>query len=303
MTERIWFNGRIIPMSEARLSVEDRGYQFADGVYEVIRLYGGRPFALEEHLARLERSAGGIELALPLSRAALAEQIHSYLSISEAGEGMIYLQLTRGVAPRNHLFPENNGYGKVDPTLLFYFRPLPPLPAVDEVASVKLHALPDERWQRCWIKSIALLPNVLAKNAAVAAGADEAVFVDQGIVTECSASNLFGVINGKLVTHPVGPKVLPGITRAAVLEIAGRLGIGIEERQWTESEAMGAQELFILSTTREISWVGQWDDRQIARELGPVTRRVHEALKQYVAESVRMDWSEKSRREPMAIPA
>ena len=287
MTERIWFNGRIIPMSEARLSVEDRGFQFADGVYEVVRLYGGRPFALEEHLARLERSAGGIELPLPLTRPALLEQIQSFISVIEAGEGMIYLQLTRGVAPRNHLFPQNSGYGKIDPTLLFYFRPLPPLPAVDQVSPVKLIALSDERWQRCWIKSIALLPNVLAKNAAAAAGADEAVFVDQGIVTECSASNLFGVIGGKLVTHPVGAKVLPGITRAAVLEIAARLGIVVEERSWTESEALSAEELFILSTTREISWVGQWNDRMTSTQIGPVTRRVHLALKQFIAESVR----------------
>ena len=245
---------------------------------------GGR--SLSEHLSRLERSAEGIQLQLPFSRRELASQIHSYLETIEAGEGMIYLQITRGAGPRNHLFPQFSGQGKLDPTVLFYFRPLPEMPDVDKVPGVKLHALPDERWQRCWIKSIALLPNVLAKSTAAGAGADEAVFIDRGIVTECSASNLIGVIGGKLVTHPIGPKVLPGITRAVVLELASRLEIGVEERTWTEAEALAADELFILSTTREISWVKQWNDRTVAGKVGPVTRRLHVALKDKVAKSV-----------------
>ena len=225
MTEWIWFNGRKILMSEAHISVEDRGFQFADGVYEVIRIYNGKPFALDKHLARLERSAAGIEIPLPLKPAALADEIKRFLPSADVGEGMIYLQLTRGVAPRNHLFPQITGQAKVEPTLLFYARPLPALPPVDQVPGVKLLAMPDDRWQRCWIKSIALLANVLAKNAAVAAGFDEAVYIDNGIVTECSASNLFAVIGGALVTHPIGPKVLPGITRLVILELARGLGI------------------------------------------------------------------------------
>src|SRR5579864_4570729 len=186
MTEWIWMNGETIAMSEARVGVEDRGFQFADGVYEVIRLYRGRPFTLEPHLERLERSAAGIELAVPLARAALAAEIVKLVSKSGVRDGMVYLQLTRGVAPRNHLFPE-----QVRPTLLFYARPLPPPQLPGEGEGVKLLAVPDERWKRCWVKSIALLPNVLAKNQAVAAGADEAVFIEHGVVTECSASNLF----------------------------------------------------------------------------------------------------------------
>jgi D-alanine transaminase len=286
MTERIWFNGQIIPISEARISVEDRGFQFADGIYEVVRLYDGRPFALAEHLARLERSAEGIQLQLPIGRDELVEQIHSYLDTVRAGEAMIYLQLTRGAGPRNHLFPESTGQPKLEPTLLFYFRALPLLPPVDNVPGVKLLATPDERWQRCWIKSIALLPNVLAKNAAAAKGFDEAIYIDNGIVTECSASNMMGVIDGKLVTHPVGKKVLPGITRAVVLELAGKLGIGVEERPWTEAEALAAHELFILSTTREINWVRQWNDKIVADGIGPWTRRLHKALKEKVSRSL-----------------
>jgi D-alanine transaminase len=282
MTERIWLNGQVMPMSEARISVEDRGFQFADGVYEVIKLYGGKPFTLDEHLARLERSAAGIQLQLPLDRAALVDEILSY--IQGSGEGMIYLQLTRGVAPRNHLFPHVAGAGEVEPTLLFYFRALAALPPVGATPPVKLLAMPDERWQRCWIKSIALLPNVLAKNAAAAAGADEAVFIDGGNVTECSASNVFGVIGGKLVTNPVGNKVLPGVTRDVLLKLAAKLGIPVEQRTWTEREAVAADELFITSTTREISWVSHWSGKSVRPgRSGPVTQRLHGALKEFVA--------------------
>lgn len=285
MTERIWFNGRVIPMSEARISVEDRGFQFADGVYEVIRLYGGRPFALDAHLQRLQRSAAGIELELPLSLQQLAREIEHF-DVAGA-EGMIYLQITRGVSPRNHLFPHLNGRPNVEPTMLFYFRPLPPLPAVDAVPGVKLLAVPDDRWQRCWIKSIALLPNVLAKNAAVASGADEAVYIDNGIVTECSASNFFAVMDGALVTHPVGKKVLPGVTRAVMLDLARDLSIDVQERPLTEREALAADELLIASTTREISWVSHWNGKPIPPgNFGPVGRRLLEALKRRVDEQL-----------------
>ena len=196
---------------------------------------------------------------------------------------MIYLQLTRGVSPRNHLFPHHAGRGADKPTLLFYYRPLPPVPEPGTGVGVKLLAVPDERWKRCWVKSIALLPNVLAKNAAAAAGADEAVFVDDGFVTECSASNVYAVIGGRLVTHPTGPKVLPGITRDLLLQSAEGLGVKVEDRPWTEAEAAGAEELFITSTTREISWVGQWNGRPAGNgRCGPVTLALHQAFRERV---------------------
>ena len=278
MNESIWLNGEIIPLGEARVSVEDRGYQFADGVYEVIRLYHGKPFTLEMHLERLERSAAGIELAVPLDRAALAAEIRKFLARSDVKSGMIYLQLTRGVSKRNHIFPTT-----ARPTLLFYARSLPAPQPPGEGEGVKLLALEDDRWKRCWIKSIALLPNVLAKNKAVASGYDEAVFIEGGIVTECSASNLFAVIGGKLVTHPVGSKVLPGITRAVLLDCAAKLGMTVDERGYSEDEALRATELFITSTTREVSWVARWNDRYIGQaRCGPTTLALHRALCQRV---------------------
>jgi D-alanine transaminase len=274
MTEWIWINGEIVNLAEARIGVEDRGFQFADGVYEVIRLYNGRGFTLNEHLDRLARSAEGIKITLPLDRKALMGEIEKLVDRSGVKEGMIYLQLTRGAAPRNHIYTPG-----LKPTLLFYARPLPPVNAPGQGAGAKLQTAADERWQRCWIKSIALLPNVLAKNEAVAAGADEAVFVDGGFVTECSASNLFAVIGGKAVTHPVGPKVLPGITRAALLELAKEAGVAVEQRPITLEEARAAEELFITSTTRELSWVSHWDGQAVAERCGTVTRRLHEAYR------------------------
>ena len=284
--ESVWINGQILPLASATISVEDRGFQFADGVYEVIRIYHGRPFTLDEHLARLERSCEGIQLAGAFDRAELNDEIARFIASSGLVDGMVYVQVTRGAAPRNHIFPE-----RIEPTILFYARALPPVPPPGEGPGVKLRGVADERWKRCWIKAIALLPNVLAKNTAIAAGADEAAFVEAGIISECSASNFFAVIGGKVITHPVGPKVLPGITRLLLSDIAKELGIAFVERPLLEAEALSAAELFITSTTRELNWVAEWNGRRVAGACGPVTRKLHEAY----AERVRRETSSDSR--------
>ncbi len=283
MNELIWFNGETIPLSDARPGVEDRGSQFADGVYEVVRLYDGKPFTLVEHLERLRKSATGIKIPMPLAIDALAGEIRKFIPRTGVGEGMIYLQLTRGVCPRNHLFPE----GGCKPTLYFYARPLPKLAPPGEGEGAKLWSVPDERWKRCWIKSIALLANVLAKNEAVEKGADEAVFTEDGVVSECSASNFWAVVGGRVVTHPVGPKVLPGITRAALLEVAAELGIPLDERLLREDEAKSADEIFITSTTREISWISTWNAKPVGgNQCGPVTKKLHEGLQSRVRKEI-----------------
>jgi D-alanine transaminase len=151
--------------------------------------------------------------------------------------------------------------------------------APGEGDGARLWSIPDERWKRCWIKSVALLPNVLAKNEAVSKGADEAVFVDDGIVNECSTCNFYAVIGGRVVTHPVGPKVLPGITRAVLLEVAADLGIPMDERPLREDEAKAADEVFITSTTREVGWVSKWNGQTVGGgKCGPITKRLHEGL-------------------------
>ena len=278
MGELIWLNGETIEMSDAKLGVEDRGYQFADGVYEVIRLYNGRPFTLTEHLDRLERSCAGIMMRPPLARTDLAREISAFIPKTGVRDGMVYLQVTRGCCPRNHVFPKDP-----KPTVLFYTRDLPPIAPAGQSEGVKLVSVPDERWKRCWIKSIALLPNVLAKNAAVASGADEGVFVEDGMVTECTASNFFAIAGGKLLTTPVGPKVLPGITRLVLLDLARQLDIPIVERAISEAEALAADELFITSTTRELGWVERWNDKVIGPgRCGPLTLKLHRAFQERV---------------------
>ena len=274
-SELVWLNGEIIPMADARIGVEDRGYQFADGVYEVVRLYNGKPFTMTEHLDRLERSAAGIKLALPVSRGALEDGLAKLVAKSDVRDGMVYLQASRGVAPRNHVFPE-----KPTGTVVAYCRALPPVPAPGEGVGAKLLAVPDERWKRCWVKAIALLPNVLAKNEAASRGYDEAAFVEDGLVSECSTANLFAVGNGVLVTHPIGAKVLPGITRAVLFDCAKELGIKVDERPLREAEMTQAEELFITSTTRELSWVSHWNETPVGSgSCGPVTLKLHQAYR------------------------
>lgn len=277
MTEWIWINGRIMPLAEAHVSVEDRGFQFADGVYEVIRLYNGKPFTLDLHLQRLQKSAEALQLRPPMDALALKEAIGKLLSRGAIRDGMIYLQLTRGAAPRAHAFSESK------PTLLFYTRVLEPPTEPGAGEGVKLITVPDERWKRCWIKSIALLPNVLAKNQAISSGADEAVFIENDLASECSSSNIFLVSGSRLVTPPVGSKVLPGITRAILLEVAPEMGLQVDERAFREEEARRADELFITSTTREIAWVARWNDRYIGQgRCGQTTRNLHARLREEI---------------------
>ena len=278
MSELIWINGEIMPLGDARIGVEDRGFQFADGVYEVVRIYNGKAFTLDAHLQRLAKSAESIEIKLPVSGTQLRGEIVKFIARNPLADGMIYLQLTRGAAPRNHAFPD------CKPTLLFYARALDPLGDPAKSQGVRLITVTDERWKRCWIKSIALLPNVLAKNKALAAGADEAVFIDDGVVTECSSSNIFIIRGRRLLTHAVGPKVLPGITRAVLLELAPTTGLSVGEESFSEDEAIHADEVFITSTTREISWVLQWNQIPIdSGKCGPHTLALHEALRKRIA--------------------
>ena len=279
--EAIWINGNVMPMSEARIGVEDRGYQFADGVYEVVRIYNGRPFTLKEHLDRLHNSAEAIGIRLDMAAygaASLKQEIEGFVAGTGLHDAMLYLQVTRGCAPRNHVFPE-----RCRPTTLFYVRELPEPVEPDHVPPAKLITVADERWRKCWIKSIALLPNVLAKNEAAAQGADEAVFVENGQVSECSASNLFAVVGETLVTAPVGPKVLPGITRQILLHLASQMGIRTEERYLQEQELFRARELFITSTTRELGWVSHVNGKPVADgKLGYVTVALHRAYRERV---------------------
>jgi D-alanine transaminase len=268
----VYLNGAFVPYERALVPVEDRGYVFADGIYEVIPFYHGKPLGLKQHLARLARSAEAIRLPLPplveLEAAALET-----VARNGGGDVSLYMQVTRGTAPRKHAFP-----AEIQPTVYMLARPLT-RPAAELLQNgVKCITVPDIRWQLCYIKSIGLLPNTLAKQHAVEAGAHEAVFVRDGVITEGSSSNFFLVIGDTVLTHPADQHILAGITRTLVLEAAAALGIPVREERCPEVAVKQATEAFLTSSTSEVLPVTVINGEAVGDgRPGPVTRRLWEA--------------------------
>jgi D-alanine transaminase len=253
--EIAYVNGEFVPLDRALVHVEDRGYQFADAVYEVIRTYGGRPFALAEHLDRLWRSLDAIQLAPNFTRDQLAGLIGEALCRAAFPEAMVYLQVSRGQARRHRGIPASYA-----PTLVITVRALPDSTKL-RAEGIACITVPDIRWGRCDIKSVGLLANVLAYAEAKRAGAHDAIFVEaDGTVNEATAGNVFLFQAGKLITPAKGPKLLAGITRDKLLVAAPFPTV---ERRVTKTELLGADELFLSSTTAEVVPVCQVDGRPI----------------------------------------
>ena len=276
MPEIAFINGRFVPLAEASVSIEDRGFQFGDGVYEVIRTYGGRPFKLEAHIGRLNRSAEAIGLAQPYSVEEWREYITEGLRQSAFPESKIYVQITRGAAPRDHAYAPD-----LQPTIVMTVRELRPLAAAVQAVGVDAMTVDDIRWGRCDIKSINLLANVLARQQAKESGVFEAILVRNGEVTEGSVSNVFVVKNRTLVTAPVGTRILSGVTREVVVGVAKQEGFEVQERYPSQAELYAASEVFLTGTTVEVLAIIRIDGRIIGGgEPGPVTRslakRFHE---------------------------
>ncbi len=273
-TIEAYVNDRFLPLSEARISVEDRGMQFGDGIYEVLLIHGGYPIFLAEHMERLERSARGIRLSLPMSRAGIGEMIRALVARSNRATGIVYLQVTRGVQPRSHRVAE----GTV-PTLVAYTRDLPAHLPVESCVT-----LPDDRWLHCDLKTTCLLPNVLAKEAAAQAGADEAIFHRDGVVTEGASTNVFIVDDhGQIHTHPTGPWILAGITRQVVVRIAQERGFALSETPFDLDQLSAASEVFLTSTTAHVRPVNRIDGRLVGSgRPGPVTQRLMEAYAEVI---------------------
>ena len=274
MPETVYLNGSYIPYDQARVSVEDRGMLFADGIYEVIRAYGGRLFEAEAHLERLVASAAEVRLPVPPLeeiRAAMA----GVMSRSGLEDCSVYIQVTRGAAgPRTHALPAG-----VSPTLFVVARPVPrpdPAHVRDGAAAI---TVPDRRWHMCHVKSVGLLLNTLAKQAALEAGAQEAIFVRDGVVTEGSATNCFAVFGGVVTTHPEGPHILAGITRQVLLDICRTDGIPHREEPFLISRLHAADEAFVSGTNSEVLPITSVDGRRIGLgRPGPQTVRLQAAL-------------------------
>jgi D-alanine transaminase len=267
MPDIAFVNGTFLPFVDATVSIDDRGFQFGDGVYEVIRLYRGVPFRHVEHLTRLERSARALDIALPFDSTRWTELITDAVQRSGYQEAKIYIQVTRGVAPRDHSYSAS-----LTPTVVITVRSL--VPPADGLYrdGVDVITVTDLRWGRCDIKCTSLLANVLAKQQAFHKGVFEALFVREGYVLEGSTSNVMIIQKGRLVTPPAGPLLLSGVTRLVALQLAGECGISIEQRPVQETELYSAEEVFLTGTIIEILPVARVNARQIGTgSPGPIT--------------------------------
>jgi D-alanine transaminase len=279
MSRTAYVNGRYLPHAQASVHVEDRGYQFADGVYEVVALVNGKMVDEEPHLDRLERSLGELRIAMPLTRAALKLILREIQRRNRIKTGLIYMQVTRGVARRDHPFPKN-----ATPSLVVTAKRIQPQSAEAVEAGVRVITIPDIRWERCDIKSVGLLPNVLGKQKAREAGAFEAWQVAKdGTVTEGTSTNAWIVTKeGELVTRPAGAAILNGITRLTILKLAREQGLAFAERPFSVAEAKGAREAFVSSATSFVTPVTQIDDSVIGNgRAGSLSLRLRRAYDRY----------------------
>ena len=261
----IYLNGEYMPIAEAKISVLDRGFIFGDGVYEVIPVYSRRAFRLTEHMRRLQHSLDGIRLQNPHSESEWTAIINELISRNSGEDQYLYLHVTRGVAKRDHAFPSP----PVKPTVFMMSSPLPAPPAALLQSGVGAVTAQDNRWLRCDIKAIALLPNVLLRQMAVDAGCAETVLIRPGsnnepsFMTEGAASNIFVVKNGKLLAPPKDNLMLPGITYDVILEVAAANNIPHEVRRIAVAELLAADELLLTSSTKEVLAITQLDGKPV----------------------------------------
>jgi D-alanine transaminase len=271
--EIAYVNGEFLPLDRAMVHVEDRGFQFADGVYEVVRTYGGKPFATDEHVARLFRSLEAIDLKIRLDSREITAIVEEGVCRAGFAETVVYLQITRGRAPRHRGIPKD-----AEPTVVMTVRELPLRPIQLRQDGISVITLPEFRWARCDVKSIALLPSVLAYHAAKKEGAGDAVFVEaDGTVNESTAGNVFIVTQGKLRTPPKTTRILSGVTRDKILAAARGAGVETAEERVTTTDLFAADEMFLTSTTAEILPVVAVDGKLVGTgKPGPVSAHIYE---------------------------
>ena len=272
MSRIAYVNGQYVPHQDAAVHIEDRGYQFADGVYEVFAVHQGRMVGEQGHMDRLAHSLGELRIDWPMSARGLGVIIHEVSRRNRVRDGLIYLQITRGVARRDHSFPDNT-----ESALVVTARRMPPLDKERLRKGVGVITIPDIRWQRHDIKSVSLLPNIIGKQQAREAGAYEAWMVNnEGMITEGTASNAWIVTkDGELVTHNASHAILNGITRLSVLEAAVAAGVPFSERAFSVEEAMQAKEAFVTSSTSHVKAVTSIDGHSIGNgHIGELTSRM-----------------------------
>lgn len=287
MSRIAYVNGRYLPLAAAAIRIEDRGFLFGDGIYEVVYLHRGRFVDEEKHLSRLARSLGEVRIGLPVSPAALGHIMREVVARNRiTAAGLLYIQITRGAAKREHVFPKAG----TRPTLVVTARALPAFPRDADAWATSIITGPDLRWARRDIKSVNLLPNVLAKQAAKEAGAFEMALLDEaGMVTECASSNLWIVDEaGVLRTRALGHEILPGCTRAALAELLEDEGVSLAETAFSRDELARAREAFITSATSFVRPITAVDQQPVADgTVGPITRRLFAAFARHVSGGLR----------------
>lgn len=273
----VYLNGEYLPLDQACVPVLDRGFIFGDGVYEVIPVYGGKAFRLPHHLQRLKNSMQAVRIANPYSDEEWSNIIDGVVTRNDNGDQSIYLQITRGVARRDHRFP-----GDTKPTVFVMSNLFEPVPQQQLEHGVAAITLDDIRWQYCSIKSIALLPNILLRQQAVEQGAAEAILLRNGEVTEGAASNVFIVKDGVIITPPKTDCLLPGITRDLVVEQAQQHGLAIKEAIITQTELETADEIWLTSSTKEILPVTRLNNQPVGNgKPGVVWHQMHKLYQAY----------------------
>ena len=275
MPELAYVNGTFCDPADAVVSIEDRGFQFADGVYEVVVAYAGEPFRLEQHLKRLRRSLSLVDIHVDPRRVDMEAIIRQGIERSDFAETLVYLQVTRGRAPRSHVYLES-----MEPTIVATFKKRPAIDPERRAQGVSIVTVEDTRWSRCEIKSIALLPNILAKNQAMRDGYYDAVFVSEsGAIREATAANVFIIQAGTLVTPETDETILHGVTRDYILECAQTANIPIEERRLSVTDLESADEAFLSSTTLDVLAITKVNATPIAPSRpGPLTSLLYQKL-------------------------
>ncbi len=279
----VYVNGKFLPRAEAVVSVEDRGFVFGDGVYEVLRAIRGRLFATRFHNERLEKSLDGIRITLraddsPSSFVDIGRQLLRDNGLLD-GEATLYIQVTRGATTRAHHFPVTD----IAPTIYISAARFTPFTELGETGAAAI-THPDLRWGRCDLKTLNLLPNVLASQTAKEQGAFEAMLIRDGVVTEGAKTNFFGVVDGTLRTHPCDSHILPGITRSVLRDLAAQVGIELDESPITVDEIPGLSELFLTGTTTDVMPVVQLDGRYVGDgKPGELTRKLQRVLSESLA--------------------
>jgi D-alanine transaminase len=267
----VFLNGEILPIEQAKIPVLDRGFMFGDGIYELVPVYSRVPFRLEEHLARLERSLGAVRIKNPYTRAQWRDVIQRLIAAQPFEDQGLYFQVTRGVAKRDHAFPQG-----VEPTVFAMSNPLvsPPAALVERGAAAR--SAEDFRWQRCDIKSISLIGNCLLRQVSAEAGAAETILFRDGKLTEASASNVFIVKGGVIQAPPKSNLILPGITYDVVVELAREAGLPLEIREISEGEARAADEIWVTSSSKEVLAIVSLDGTAVGDgKPGPMFRRMY----------------------------